>query len=120
MKLEEQLLPKMKADPVKYSDGIIKPDGDYILLEQGHLHTLMNLLPGPEGEIWDQIPQNDSPLFWMIEQTGCVITDYNSSVGMTMTPEQEKSFRFLVQNGIITDKYFDITSERQRRRRAGG
>lgn len=115
MKPDKHLLPLMKADPVRYSDGIIKPDGDYILIEQGHLHTLMSLLPCSEPEVWEKIPPDDSPLFWLIEQTGCVITDYNSSVGMTMTPCQKASFEFLVQNGIISEKYYDITNERKRK-----
>ena len=115
MILHDDLLPQIKANALEYSDGIIKPDGDYILVHQGHLHTLMGLLPYTEHEIWDMIPKDDAPLFWLIEHTGCVITDYNSTVGMKMTPEQEKAFQFLVRHSIITDKYFDITNERKKK-----
>lgn len=92
MKVTEELL--QKADQIQnFSDGIIMPDGDYRLIEEnGHLQTMMALLPYPEKEIWKMIPENDSALFWMIERTGCVLTDYNSTVGMAMTPEQKEIF----------------------------
>ena len=60
------------------------------------------------------IPENDSPLFWMIEKTGCVITDYNSTVGMTMTPAQKVVFDAMVKHGILSNEYYDITKQRQR------
>ena len=66
MKVTEELL--QKADQIQnFSDGIIMPDGDYRLIEEnGHLQTMMALLPYPEKEIWKMIPENDSALFWMI------------------------------------------------------
>ena len=52
MKVTEELL--QKADQIQnFSDGIIMPDGDYRLIEEnGHLQTMMALLPYPEKEIW--------------------------------------------------------------------
>ena len=98
-----------------FSDGVIMPDGDYRLInEDGHLQTLMSLLPYPEKEIWKMIPENDSALFWLIEKTGCVLTDYNSTVGMAMTPEQKEVFDLLVKHGIVSEEYFDITKQRQK------
>ena len=60
------------------------------------------------------IPENDSPLFWMIEKTGCVLTDYNSTVGMAMTPAQKEVFDALVKHEIISPEYFDITRQREK------
>lgn len=116
MKVTEELL--QKADQIQnFSDGIIMPDGDYRLIEEnGHLQTMMALFPYPEKEIWKMIPENDSALFWMIERTGCVLTDYNSTVGMAMTPEQKEVFDALVKHGIISPEYFDITKQRQKMR----
>ena len=115
MKLTEELLQKMEQKKELYGDGIIMPDGDYRLIEEkGHLQTLMALLPYPEKEIWKMIPENDSPLFWMIEKTGCVLTDYNSTVGMTMTPAQKEVFDALVKHEIISPEYFDITRQREK------
>ena len=114
MKLTEELLLKAGQIP-NFSDGVILPDGDYRLIEEkGHLQTLMALLPYPEKEIWKMIPENDSPLFWMIEKTGCVLTDYNSTVGMAMTPAQKGVFDALVKHEIISPEYFDITRQREK------
>ena len=114
MKETEELLNKMKQDS-NFSDGIIMPDGDYRLIEEnGHLQTMMALLPYPEKEIWKMIPENDSALFWMIEKTGCVLTDYNSTVGMAMTQSQKEVFDALVARGIISPEYFDITRQREK------
>ena len=52
----------------------------------------------------------------MIEKTGCVLTDYNSTVGMVMTRSQKEVFDALVARGIISPEYFDITRQRQKMR----
>ena len=44
------------------------PDGDYRLIQDGHLKTLMSLLPYTENEIWKMIPDDDSALFWLVEK----------------------------------------------------
>lgn len=51
MKLTEKLLQKMEQKKELYGDGIIMPDGDYRLIQDGHLKTLMSLLPYTENEI---------------------------------------------------------------------
>ena len=48
MKLTEELLKKMEEKKELYADGIIMPDGDYRLITDGHLKTLMALLPYTE------------------------------------------------------------------------
>ena len=114
VKITEELLQKADQIP-NFSDGVIMPDGDYRLIEEkGHLQTMMALLPYPEKEIWKMIPENDSALFWMIEKTGCVITDYNSTVGMDMTHEQERVFQALVAHGFISSEYFNLSSQRKK------
>ena len=44
MKLTEELLKEMEKKKELYGDGIIMPDGDYRLIQDGHLKTLMALL----------------------------------------------------------------------------
>ena len=88
-----------------YGDGIIMPDGDYRLIQDGHLKTLMSLLPYTENEIWKMIPDDDSALFWLVEKTSCVLTDVNSTIGMKMTPAQQKTYEALSSRGIISDEY---------------
>lgn len=114
MKLTEELLNKMEQKKELYGDGIIMPDGDYRLIQDGHLKTLMSLLPYTENELWKMIPEDDSALFWLVEKTGCVLTDVNSTIGMKMTPEQQKTFEALSCRGIISSEYYDLTKQREK------
>ena len=118
MKITEELLNEMKIKDVNFSDGLIKPDGDYIRIPRGHLHGMMELLPWTENEIWKMIPDDDSPLFWLIEKTGCVLTDYNNSIGMKMTPAQQTVFDMMRKHGVLTDDYYDLTKQREKVREA--
>ena len=52
MKITEELLNEMKIKDENFSDGLIKPDGDYIRIPRGHLRGMMELLPWTENEIW--------------------------------------------------------------------
>lgn len=116
MKLTEKLLQKMEQKKELYGDGIIMPDGDYRLIQDGHLKTLMSLLPYTENEIWKMIPDDDSALFWLVEKTSCVLTDVNSTIGMKMTPAQQKTYEALSSRGIISDEYYDLTRQREKAR----
>lgn len=113
MKITEKLLREMEGKDNNFSDGIIMPDGDYRLIGKGgHLHALMSLLPYPEKEIWQMVPQDDSTLFWLIEKTGCVLTDYNNTIGMKMTPQQQEVFETMKRHGFLTEDYYDLTRQR--------
>ena len=57
------------------------------------------------------------PLFWLIEKTGCVLTDYNNSIGMKMTVAQQKVFDAMRKHGILTDDYYDLTKQREKARK---
>lgn len=113
MKVTQELIDSYGDKKDRLSDGIIMPDGDYRILEKGHLQTLMDLLPESDNEIWKMIPEDDSALFWMVEKTGCVLTDYNTTIGMKMTPQQQEVFDLLVNNRIIEWEYSDLTKQRE-------
>ena len=114
MKITEELLNEMKIKDENFSDGLIKPDGDYVRILRGHLHGMMELLPWTENEIWKMIPDDDSALFWLVEKTSCVLTDVNSTIGMKMTPAQQKTYEALSSRGIISDEYYDLTKQREK------
>lgn len=113
MKVTQELIDSYGDKKDRLSDGIIMPDGDYRILKKGHLQTLMDLLPESDNEIWKMIPEDDSALFWMVEKTGCVLTDYNTTIGMKMTPQQQEVFDLLVNNRIIEWEYSDLTKQRE-------
>ena len=114
MKITEELLNEMKIKDENFSDGLIKPDGDYVRIPRGHLHGMKELLPWTENEIWKMIPDDDSALFWLVEKTSCVLTDVNSTIGMKMTPAQQKTYEALSSRGIISDEYYDLTKQREK------
>ncbi len=114
MIVDDEHLKNLGEKCAGYGAGVILPDGSYILAAESHLRTLISLVDMPESSLWDMIPKEDSALFWLIAYTGCVITDYNSSVGMVMTPAQEATYQALVLHGIILDKYYDISNERKK------
>ncbi len=114
MKIDEAFFENVGEDAKAYSTGVILPDGQYILTKEGHLHTLLGLVDIPKEQVWEMVPKDDSVLFWLIDYTGCVITDDYSSVGEAMTSQQKKTYSALVEHGVIADKYFDITEERKR------
>lgn len=114
MKITEELLNEMKIKDENFSDGLIKPDGDYVRIPRGHLHGMMELLPWTENEIWKMIPDDDSALFWLVEKTGCVLTDVNSTIGMKMTPAQQKTYEALSSRGIVSNEYYDLTRQREK------
>ena len=114
MKITEELLNEMKIKDENFSDGLIKPDGDYVRIPRGHLHGMMELLPWTENEIWKMIPDDDSALFWLVEKTGCVLTDVNSAIGMKMTLAQQKTYEALSSRGIVSNEYYDLTKQREK------
>lgn len=91
------------------------PDGDYRLIQDGHLKTLMSLLPYTENELWKMIPEDDSALFWLVEKTGCVLTDVNSTIGMKMTPEQQNTFEALSCRGTFPVNIMILQNSAKRR-----
>lgn len=66
-------------------------DGDYIRITKGHLHGMM--------------------------KSGCVLTDYNNSIGMKMTSAQQQVFDMMRKHGILTDDYYDLTKQREKVRK---
>jgi hypothetical protein len=114
MTVDDAFFENIGKDGKNYAAGVILPDGSYQLTKVGHLHLLLELMQMPAQQVWEMIPREDSPLFWLIEHTGCVITDENSTVGMKMNPAQEKTYRALVEHGLIADKYYDLTREREK------
>ncbi len=67
--------------------AILYPDGTIEECVKSHLKTLML----PYGDkMWDEIPKDDSPLFWMTAYTGVVLIDYENQIySEGVTKEQE-------------------------------
>ena len=114
MKIKDESFKMILQAGAEYCDGVIMPDGEYLLTDN-HLNTLVSLTGKTKETVWNMIPSEDSALFWLIAYTGCVVTDYNASVGIQMTKEQKQVYDALVEHGVILDKYYDISKERRQR-----
>ncbi|MDD3369893.1 MAG: hypothetical protein PHP50_13610 [Lachnospiraceae bacterium] len=57
---------------------ILSPDGTITECKEGHLKTLM-AVSGIKN-LWNILPGNASPLFWIIIQSGCVAVDFENQL----------------------------------------
>lgn len=86
--------------------AILYPDGDVKECVKSHLKTIIAALG---NDIWDQIPQEESPLFWLTAYTGVVLIDYeNQLYSEQLTAEQEKALKEMYQSGILLDNLKNI------------
>ena len=81
--------------------AVLYPDGEVEECVTSHLKTLMNRLG--EGT-WDQIPKDESPLFWLTGLTGAVLIDYENQVySEALSDEQENGLKEMYACGILTE-----------------
>lgn len=97
---KEEFIEKHKNDPKGYCPCIIDVQGKVYECPKGHLEALMEL--GREKDLLLEIPDDISPLFYMIFQTGAVVVDYENQVySEELTQEQRYSLIDLSENGLI-------------------
>ena len=88
--------------------AILYPDGEVKECVKSHLKTLVVTLG---NHIWDQIPDEESPLFWLTAYTGVVLIDYeNQLYSEKLTKEQEEALREMYRSGIILESLKNIHS----------
>ena len=105
---------KIKEDADTYEDMIIKPDGEIINANYGHINALERIYGMPYDLLYKIIAIQDNPQFWLIEKTRCISVSFWASFGMPMTKEQNQAYQILVKEKIIRDNFFDITEERKK------
>ena len=67
--------------------AILYPDGEIEECASSHLKTMIDHLG---NEIWDQIPKDESPLFWLTGYTGVVLIDYENQVYSEALSEEQR------------------------------
>lgn len=81
--------------------AVLYPDGDIEECTISHLKTLIDRLG---NDIWDQIPKDESPLFWLTGLTGAVLVDYENQVySETLSAKQEAGLKSMYASGILTE-----------------
>lgn len=97
---KQEFMEKHKNDPKGYCPCIVDVKGDIYECLKGHLESLMEL----EKEQYQltEIPNDISPLFYMIFKTGAVVVDYENQVySDELTQEQRYTLIELSEKGLI-------------------
>lgn len=79
--------------------AILYPDGDIRECVKSHLKTILLSLG---NDIWEQIPDEESPLFWLTAYTGVVLIDYeNQLYSERLTKNQDEALAKLYDSEIL-------------------
>lgn len=104
---KQEFIEKHKMDEKGYCPCIVDRKGDVYECPKGHLNALMEL--GEEQQLLTELPDNISPLFYMILQTNAVAVDYENQVySGELTQEQRYTLIELSENGLILINLMNI------------
>lgn len=79
--------------------AILYPDGEIVECVKGHMTTLIESLG---SDIWDEIPKEESPLFWLTAYTGAVLIDYENQIySENLAKEQEEALSKLYEAEVL-------------------
>ena len=97
---KQEFIEKHKNDPKGYCPCVIDPQGEVFECPKGHLEALMDL--GRARNLLVELPDDISPLFYMIFQTNAVVVDYENQVySDDLTQEQRYTLIDLSEKGLI-------------------
>lgn len=81
--------------------AILYPEGEIEECVNSHLKTMITYLG---DTIWEQIPKDESPLFWITAYTGVVMLDYeNQLYSEQLTEVQRDVLRQLYDAGVLME-----------------
>lgn len=94
------------AEPTTVCAAVLYPDGDIRECVESHLKTMIHTLG---NEIWEKIPKDEAPLFWLTAYMGVVLIDYENQIySEKLTVPQEAALRTLYDAGVILEKPANI------------
>lgn len=103
----KEFMEKHKEDAKGNCPCIIDAQGNVYECPRGHLNALLELKN--EKDLLAEIPDNISPLFYMILETGAVVVDYENQVyNEELTQEQRYTLLDLSEEGFIRIYLKDI------------
>lgn len=87
-----------------YCEAIIYPNGDIEYAERGHVNKLIEASKKSRDDINKLMPNNASPIHWMVCYTRCVSLWYDFFFYTNKTTnEQFMTIQELVDNGILKE-----------------
>lgn len=102
----EQYKPEMS----EYCPIVIDLDGAIHECPEGHLKTLKEMI-GDESILLN-IPDNVSPLLFLVDKLKCIVVDYENQIYMDeLTEQQDEALNKLVAVGLIKDHRIKMTAK---------
>lgn len=102
MILDDITLEKMSNELWYYCEGILIPNGQFIVATHGHVNTMIEFTGLESDVIYNMMPIDAAPLFWLVQYTNCVAVNYDFCIGSpNITQEQKDSLKKLVKYKII-------------------
>ena len=90
-------------DDICYCEAIIYPNGDIEEANPGHTYKLMSVTDKSREELDKIIPNNASPLEWLLGYTNCVAIWYDFFKYGSITKEQLDTIQELVNHGMLSN-----------------
>lgn len=110
MILTESVLNEMKKTFINYCEGIITPDGDFRIAKNGHINELILATGENYDVIFQKMPINAAPLFWLCMYTNSLVVNYDYTLcTVNITSEQKKAYKSLVKHRLIKDNLKTVT-----------
>jgi hypothetical protein len=98
-------------DDVGYCEAIIYPNGNIEDAIPGHTYKLMSITNKSRKEIDEMIPNNASPLDWLLGYTKCIALWYDFLKYDSITKEQLNTIQELVNHNILNDVIIGIHTD---------
>lgn len=103
----EQFVAQYHPGLSHYCTAVIDRDGDIEACQVSHLKTMMEMYGDPD--ILSKIPEDNSPLFWLLNRLHCVLVDYeNQLYSGELTGAQEQALEALATHGLICENRKNI------------
>lgn len=98
MNVEEYI---KQHDAINYCEAIIYPDGTIEDAIPSHLDKLKKITNMPRKVLYKMMPENASPIDWLLGYTKCVAVWWGLFKYDSLTQEQLNTIQELVNHGIM-------------------
>jgi len=97
----KEYIAKKQEQQTTLCAAILYPNGEIKECITSHLTTIIEELG---ADIWNEIPKDESPLFWLIAYTGVVLVDYENQIfSEKLSKEQEDALNEMYEAEILSN-----------------
>lgn len=85
-----------------YCEALVFPDGEIAYVNPSHVETLIRATGKSRDIIYEIMPQNESPISWLIDYTGIVAVWYDGCIfPKDITKNQEETIKRLKEKKLL-------------------